>query len=259
MEAATWTNIGGTIDVGTGRQMRSRFIAIRPDDGSKLWISAMYGRLHYSLDGGTTWDFVKDAAGAPFLVDGSDGADDGPFTFAFAPTDTRVLYVGTRRGYLWRTSTAAVTSAGWQQLNTPYPGGAAGGFLIAASAVHPSDPTTLYIGYFNQVGVAFSPVWRGKVQPGGTVTWADCSGAFPNTSLPRTYCTGLVIDPINANRLWATSAAGVFVTEDGGNWWRPFNEGLPRVGITGLRLRFRNRTLYLSTWGRGVFARVLSP
>jgi hypothetical protein len=254
----TWTGIGGTIDVGTGRRQVTRLIAIRPDDSSKLWISSMYGRMHYSLDGGTTWDFVKDAAGAPFLVDGFDDADDGPFTFAFAPSDTRVLCVGTHRGYLWRTSTAAVTSAGWQQLNTPYPGSAAGSFGIAASAVHPSDPTTLYVGYFNN-GASFSPVWRGKVQPGGNVIWADCSGAFPNTSLPRTHCTGLVIDPINANRLWATSAAGVFVTEDGGSWWRPFNEGLPRVGITGLRLRFRSRTLYLSTWGRGVFARVLSP
>ena len=122
---ATWTDIGGTIDVGTGRRLGTRFIAIRPDDGSKLWLSSWYGRLHYSLDGGTTWDFVKDAAGAPFLVDGFDDVDDGPFTFAFAPSDTRVLYVGTNRGYLWRTSTAAVTSAGWQQLNTPYPGSAA--------------------------------------------------------------------------------------------------------------------------------------
>ena len=161
----TWTTIGGTIDVGVGRQMRSRFMAIRPDDSSKLWLSAMYGRLHFSLDGGTTWDFVKDAAGAPFLVDGFDTADDGPFTFAFAPTDTKVLYVGTRRGYLWRTSNAAVASAGWQQLNTPYAGGTAGGFLIAASAVHPTDPTTVYIGYFDRSAPRFLPSGAERSSP----------------------------------------------------------------------------------------------
>jgi photosystem II stability/assembly factor-like uncharacterized protein len=253
----SWTDIGQTIDVGPGRRLDTRFMAIRPDDGSKLWLSASYGRLHYSLDGGTTWDFVKDAAGAPLLVDGTDGPDDGPFTFAFAPGNTRVLYVGTRHGRLWRTASAAVTSAGWQQLNTPYAGVALGqGFTIVASAVHPADPALVYIGYFN-FNASFSPVWRGQVQPNGTVTWADRSGAFPTTSLPRIACRGLVIDPDNPDRLWATSAAGVFVTEDGGNWWRPFNEGLPRVSITGLSLRVRNRTLYLSTWGRGVFARAL--
>jgi hypothetical protein len=80
----TWTDVGGTIDVGTGRRLVTRFMAIRPNDGSKVWISSFYGRMHYSLGGGTTWDFVKDAAGAPFLVDGSDEVSDGPFTFAFA-------------------------------------------------------------------------------------------------------------------------------------------------------------------------------
>jgi hypothetical protein len=255
----TWTDISGTIDVGAGRRLVSRFMAIRPDDTSKLWLSAMYGRLHFSLDGGTTWDFVKDAAGAPFLVSGSDMADDGPFAFAFAPSDTRVLYVGANRGFLWRTSNAAVTSSGWQQLNTPYPGATSGpGYFVAASAVHPRDPNVVYIGYF-QSSPSFAPVWRGRVQPNGTATWADCSGAFPNTSLPRSYCSRLLIDPTNPNRLWAMVAGGVFVTEDGGNWWRPFNEGLPRVGLSGLTLRLRNRTLYLSTWGRGLFARVLSP
>lgn len=254
----TWTAIGATIDVGVGRQLITRLIAIRPDNSSRLWLSALYGRVHFSLDGGTTWDFVKDAAGAPWLVDGFDDTDDGPFAFAFAPSDTQILYVGTRRGYLWRTSTAAVTAAGWQQLNTPYAGSAAGTFIFQACVVHPTDPTTLYIGYFSN-SAAYSPVWRGKVQAGGNVAWTDCSGASPNTSLPRTSCSHLVIDPNNPNRLWATSPGGVFVTEDGGNWWRPFNEGLPRVGITGLQLRSRDRTLYLSTWGRGLFARVLTP
>jgi len=254
----TWSDIGSTIDVGTGRRLITRFMAIQPDDGSKLWLSASYGRLHFSLDGGTTWDFVKDAAGAPFLVDGADGMDDGPFTFAFAPRDTRVLYLGTSGGRLWRTTNAATTAAGWQQLNTPYPGVITGQrFFIVASAVHPFDPSVVYIGFFNAYNLSLSPVWRGRVQANGMVTWTDCSGAFPNIALPRAACYGLVIDPNNPNRLWAASPGGVFVTEDGGNWWRPFNEGLPRVNITGLTLRPRNNTLYLSSWGRGVFARVL--
>jgi hypothetical protein len=168
-----------------------------------------------------------------------------------------VLYVSTRGGRLWRTSSAAVTPAGWQELNTPYGGVILGqGFRINGIAVHPLDPNLIYIAYGNY-DASFSPVWRGSVQPNGIATWIDSSGAFPNTALPRAVCHDIVIDPTNPTRLWTTSTGCVFVTEDGGNWWRPFNEGLPRVSITGLELRARNRTLYLSTWGRGIFARVL--
>jgi len=116
----------------------------------------------------------------------------------------------------------------------------------------------VFIGYANYA-TPFSPVWRGQVQAGGGVIWTECSGAFPATSFPRSACYGLLVDPDNPRRLWASAADSVFVTEDGGAWWRPFSEGLAHgVNITGLSFRNLSRTLYLSTWGRGLFARQVS-
>ena len=50
---------------------------------------------------------------------------------------------------------------------------------------------------------------------------------------------------------------GVYVTHDGGDWWRPFDDGLPRVTVGGMSFRKVTRTLYLATEGRGVFSRKL--
>jgi photosystem II stability/assembly factor-like uncharacterized protein len=50
----------------------------------------------------------------------------------------------------------------------------------------------------------------------------------------------------------------VFRTRDGGANWEPFNDSLPRVVVSGLALRAKNNTLYVSTMGRGAYQRALN-
>src|SRR5262249_9203120 len=116
------------------------------------------------------------------------------------------------------------------------------------------NPDRIYLGYKD---AAIDPIWRGERQPDGTFRWSTASGLYPSTSLARFPVSALIIDPDNPRRMYAATQIGVFLTEDEGDWWRPFNEGLPNVSIADMRLRQRNRTLYAAPYGRGIFQRSL--
>ena len=243
----SWSSLTLTIDDDTETYIQ--MLAISPDDPSRIYASGFFGRLHYSTDGGDEWAVVMMAPGVPLLPDAGSARGDGDFSFAYAPSNSAYVYVGTKDGHLWRTTTGAISGSGWAELNPPHPLGTG---RIAAMAVAPNSPDVVIVGY--QIANA-RVLYRGTRQPNGTFQWTDIGGAVPASSLPLVPVNALMIDPVNAQRIFAATNVGVFVTADGGIVWRPFMEGLPRIRIVDMQLRLQSRMLYVAAYGRGIFRR----
>ncbi|MGE5181205.1 MAG: WD40/YVTN/BNR-like repeat-containing protein [Acidobacteriota bacterium] len=222
-------------------------LGIRPDDGSRLYAGAFFGWLYFSVDGGNHWDHVKDAAGNPLLPTGGTERNDQIGGFAYAPSNPAVVYAGTTNGRVWRTTSAATSSAGWQQLSSPSPITD----RLWAIAVHPTDPNTIYVGYAGSAP-ASNRVWRGTQQPDGTFAWALASGSA-GAMLPAMGVYTLVCDPAHPSHVFAATSLGVYSTADAGATWYPLGGGLPNTRIVDLRLRRRDHTLYAAALGRGIF------
>jgi photosystem II stability/assembly factor-like uncharacterized protein len=91
----------------------------------------------------------------------------------------------------------------------------------------------------------------------GGAHWTNASGSGAG-ALPNIPISALVIDRDLSDTVYVATDIGVFRTRDGGVNWEAFNDGLPRVVVSGLVLRAANNTLYASTMGRGAFQRALS-
>ncbi|MGE5834427.1 MAG: hypothetical protein ACM4AI_08125 [Acidobacteriota bacterium] len=242
---SSWEFFDVATDDGTLTYIET--LGIRPSDPMRMYASGFFGRLHFSTNGGSVWGVVMTGA-TPLLPDAGSGRNDGDFTFAYAPSNNDTVYLGTNDGHLWRTTTAAINGAGWLELNVPL---AIGTGRIAAIAVPPASPDTVYVGY----QIDGSPtLWRGIAQGPSSFQWTNVSGTGP-TALPRLPVNALVIDPARPQRSFAATHIGVYLTEDAGGSWRLFGEGLPRVRIIDMQLRARTRMLYVAAYGRGIFRR----
>jgi photosystem II stability/assembly factor-like uncharacterized protein len=107
------------------------------------------------------------------------------------------------------------------------------------------------------VYIAYS--WGGRVYKStdGGAHWANASGSGAG-SLPNIPISALVIDAYLSDTVYVATDIGVFRTQDGGANWQPFNDGMPRIVVSGLALRAAGNTLYASTMGRGAYQRVLN-
>jgi photosystem II stability/assembly factor-like uncharacterized protein len=116
----------------------------------------------------------------------------------------------------------------WQALG-PF-GGA-----IAALAVSPANPSTLY--------VAASSVGVFKSTDGGT--------SWTKTDLTTEgQVDALAVDPGNGQRVYAGSTSGFYVSEDGGLTWTRRNDGLRVSYVTSLALDpLHPGTVYVGGWG----------
>ncbi|MBC7777532.1 MAG: T9SS type A sorting domain-containing protein [Phycisphaerae bacterium] len=56
--------------------------------------------------------------------------------------------------------------------------------------------------------------------------------------------------------LLATYSHGVYISQDSGKHWLPFNQGIPSIHVQDIEIDSNN--LYVSTWGHGVWKRPLS-
>ncbi len=114
--------------------------------------------------------------------------------------------------------------------------------------VDPADSRIVYAGTITR-GVL-------KSTDGGT-TWTQKSAGLPlsDPEDPETYVStsrtaGVQINPDNRRVLYVgTEGEGVFRSRDGGESWKPVNDGLPDLGVRGIVLDPSNpKTLYVSTF-----------
>jgi len=172
----------------------------------------------------------------------------------------------------------AAAAGDWRGLG-PYGGS------IAAVAVSPANPDTIYaaassVGVFRsedggeswqRTGLSTEAVISAiAVDPGNpqTVYVATSNGFFAsdtggtswtarNQGLKETYLTALAVDPLHPGTLYAAAWGGVFKTANAGGLWEDFSTGLP-AGTYAAALALDPRgpgTLYAATGERGVWRR----
>jgi hypothetical protein len=98
----------------------------------------------------------------------------------------------------------------------------------------------------------------------GGATWTQLTGTFPH-NLPGTPVTGVAIDPFNSNRIYASTADGVFKCDISFSnpitaSWEPFSDQLPdAVDANSIGVHKPSGTLILGTFGYGAYQRVILP
>ncbi len=83
------------------------------------------------------------------------------------------------------------------------------------------------------------------------------SGSSPLATLPQTPMAAVVVDPANSDQLYVATDVGVLratLQADGSASWEEFSDGLPDFSpVTDLWLNPTTRTLYVATFGYGVY------
>lgn len=219
-------------------------LAIHPTDSDTILVATpaqdgTQAAIHLSTDGAAP----APATGfAQVQALGSNVRD-----IAFAPGSPNRVYAAVGND-IWGSDDTGQT---WQELAQ----GPAGWPSIASVAVDWRDENLIYITYTNG-GVR--PVHRGVVDVGApAIDWTDISGAAAFSSLPDVPAHRVVVDPLWSERLYVATDIGVFRTLDDGDWWYPFDEGLPNALVNDIAYRRAGRTLYVSTFGRGFYRRAI--
>ncbi|HEV7515236.1 MAG TPA: hypothetical protein VGR07_02945 [Thermoanaerobaculia bacterium] len=126
------------------------------------------------------------------------------------------------------------------------PPAAASQALSFTFALVPGQPDVLYAG-------TNEGLWRSV---DGARSWSQTSFTNANaaaTGLPANVeVRQLAIDPHAPNTLYAATAAGVFVTDNGGRRWSELNQGLLDHSVLSIAVDANDpRTLYAGTAGLG--------
>jgi hypothetical protein len=114
-------------------------------------------------------------------------------------------------------------------------------------AVHPTDPGTAYV----TLGGWGTPHLFKTTDYGQT--WADASAGLPD--VPG---MAVIVNPFDPEQVFYGNDVGVWRSDDGGDSWRPFVDGLPEaVHVLDLQVSEQNRALRVATHGNGMCQRAL--
>ncbi|EFL31953.1 glycosyl hydrolase [Streptomyces viridochromogenes DSM 40736] len=292
---STWDNVmlGGTQDNGTQRYeglpawravdgSDGGFTAIDPQNPTRMYHQYFFTYILRSDDAGRTWLLknkgIDSGAGfySPFAFDpgdpnicyfggrelwrSTDNADNWSavtsgiqtaITAIAVHSDNRTIYVGTNTGRVYR---LLRTGATWNpadvtrtDVTAPMPSSS-----ISDLAVDNTGTVWATLGSVLQSegGGEFTNdhVWR--LGP-NDAQWTPRSNGLAQANPVNT----IVIDSNNNNRLFCGADVGVFRTENAGQNWYPWDQGLPNVPVFHLAVHGPRRLLRAATHGRSVWER----
>jgi len=229
-------------------------------------------QMNESQNDGSTWKLISSNLGGPNTGSNTDPLYAGHFgaatTIAVSTSNDNIVWIGTDSGCLWSTNNALTdsTSVNWTLVSGPCGPSATPPATTPLTTALPTqfvskvliDPTNPQI-----VFVAFSGYRSGdntayveRTNDGGN-TWTNLSSNLPEVTVNSLALAG--------GRLYAASDTGVYVSAPSVDprtgpafTWDQLGNNLPASPATALRYVPENNTLYVSTFGRGVWSLALS-
>ena len=193
-------------------------------------------RLWFSFDGAGSWFTLTNPISNLYAV----GVPNDE--------DPQTVYTGGDNLQLWRVDDIYNASPGDEvSLRKNLPSGLQGGF-ISNIVVHPNDESTIFLSLSNFSKT--SRVWRVDDADTDSPTWTDLGGDLPE-SLPA---NSMSVDPNNPDSFFMVGTDfGLYTTQNAGKTWIK-DERIPNVAIHQIKLRYKDRRLFIYTHGRGVFS-----
>jgi hypothetical protein len=124
--------------------------------------------------------------------------------------------------------------------------------IVNAIETDPNNNDTVWIAY-SDLRSDFSEQPRIYRSTNLGNTWTDMTNNFPR-NLP---ISAIFIDPQNSNTIILGTDIGAYRSDNGGQSWVYWNEGLPKVVITDFEYFAPNRLLRAGTYGRGMWETAL--
>ncbi len=216
----TFHDINGGID-GNGAWVTP--MVLDPFDHLTIYTTTTNGKVWKSPNQGrnNNWQTVGQTLGGSMQV-----------LEASATVQGR-LYVGTGNS-VYRYDTSADT---WVDITANLPGD-----YITRVVPDPFAPNTVYV---TVSGFGGGHIWK-STQAGGA--WQDISGNLPNVPFQD-----IVVDRREPSTLYAGGDIGVYVSENGGQTWQIFGEGLPAVRVDDMDMQAITGVLRIATHGRGMW------
>ena len=204
----------------------ARFIApvdLDPSDSERLFTATNAG-IFRTLDGGNAWQKVGD---------GNDVV-----SLSISPANPRWVWALERSSGIVRRSNDGGDTWVTSQVQ-PFAG--IGGTKVLAD---PSDSSGAFCAFLSH---PLRPPVLLRTTDGG-LTWNDVSGNLIGQSVNT-----ITIDPIRPNDWYAGTAVGVWFSQDRGDTWIPFGNGLPYAQVLDLGVQVASRKLRAATHGRGLW------
>ncbi|HEV2618095.1 MAG TPA: hypothetical protein VGU63_15970 [Candidatus Acidoferrales bacterium] len=229
-------------------------IAVSPTDANEVYLGGNV--VFKSTDGGKTWapisgDLTRNdkskqmIAGGPVQHDIS-GAEtyDTILTITLAPTDPKVIWVGTDDGLVQVTRDGGKS---WKNV-APNISGAPEWARVYQVGVSPFDPGTAYVTYdARELDNRGAYVYRTSDYG---ATWQKITDGFPDNSPVHVVRE----DPNKRGFLVAGTDTGLFYSSDRGGHWEPLKSNFPTAPVFDVQFVKSSHDLLVATHGRGILA-----
>jgi photosystem II stability/assembly factor-like uncharacterized protein len=191
-----------------------------PQDQNTIYAAGK--RVYKSTNNGASWNQISQQR--PTNID----------NLKIAPSDNQIMYFS-ENAKIFRTQDGGATD--WIQKTSP-------GGILRSIAIHPTNP--------NKIAVATNNSNKVFVSNDGGLTWEGYLKNLPNFS-----ATAVIWDDNGQDGLYLGMNYGVYYIDNLLELWQPYNANLPNVIINELDINNTTNTLFVATFGRGLWSSAL--